>query len=186
VLSPEEHCFDTNTTESLDLIISGLSMARADDEAIASNQDLRSMLSSVWFASKRSGIKYNRIRYSHASRNWCWNVSLLTKKRFTQNQIDWFIPHIVNITGHMSSVKKNRGHGSFSWSRSDGGWGRMQLVQLWFFNFLRFRLWLLWARLHKMASVPLGAGMLYVKKDRIRNWNPSGSIWPEAWRILDI
>ncbi len=166
--SPEEIVLTRNTTESLDLIISGYPW-KSGDEAIASNQDYGSMLSMFDLQAKRSGIKINRIDIPMHPEN-DEEIVAAYENAITSRTKLMMIPHIVNITGHILPVKKivalahthgvevmvDGAHavGHFEFSISDLGCDYYG------------------SSLHKWLSVPLGAGMLYVKKDRISKLEP--------------
>lgn len=167
-VSPEEIMITRNTTESLDLIISGYPW-QAGDEVIASNQDYGSMLSMFDLQSKRSGIQVNRIDIPMHPENDEEIVSAYEKAITSKSKL-MMIPHIVNITGHILPVKKivDMAHsygvevmvdgahavGHFEFSISDLGCDYYG------------------TSLHKWLSVPLGAGMLYIKKDHLLKLEP--------------
>ena len=166
--SPEEIVLTRNTTESLDLIISGYPW-KLGDEAIASNQDYGSMLSMFDLQAKRSGIKINRIDVPMHPQNDEEIVAAYEKAITTRTKL-MMIPHIVNITGHILPVKKivTMAHGHGVEVMVDGA----HAVGHFEFSITDLGCDYYGSSLHKWLSVPLGAGMLYVKKDHISKLEP--------------
>lgn len=167
-VSPEEIVLTRNTTESLDLIISGYPW-KLGDEAIASNQDYGSMLSMFDLQAKRSGIKINRIDIPMHPENDEEIVAAYEKAITTRTKL-MMIPHIVNITGHILPVKKIviMAHGYGVEVMVDGA----HAVGHFEFSITDLGCDYYGSSLHKWLSVPLGAGMLYVKKDHISKLEP--------------
>jgi len=166
--SPEEIVLTRNTTESLDLIISGYPW-KSGDEAIASNQDYGSMLSMFDLQAKRSGIKINRIDIPmHPEDDE--EIVAAYEKAITSRTKLMMIPHIVNITGHILPVKKivTMAHGHGVEVMVDGA----HAVGHFEFSISDLGCDYYGSSLHKWLSVPLGAGMLYVKKDHISKLEP--------------
>jgi len=166
--SPEEVVLTRNTTESLDLIISGYPW-KAGDEAIVSNQDYGSMLSMFDLQAKRSGIKINRIDIPMHPEDDEAIVAVYEKAINTKSKL-LMIPHIVNITGHILPVKKivEMAHSYGVEVMVDGAHavGHFQfLVSDLGYDYYG-------SSLHKWLSVPLGCGMLYVNKNRIGKLEP--------------
>jgi selenocysteine lyase/cysteine desulfurase len=166
--SPEEIVLTRNTTESLDLIISGYPW-QTGDEAIASNQDYGSMLSMFDLQAKRSGIKINRIDIPMHPENDAEIVAAYEKVITPRTKL-MMIPHIVNITGHILPVKKivAMAHSHGVEVMVDGA----HAVGHYEFSISDLGCDYYGTSLHKWLSVPLGAGMLYVKKDRISKLEP--------------
>ncbi|WP_367182785.1 aminotransferase class V-fold PLP-dependent enzyme [Algoriphagus sp.] len=166
--SPEEIVLTRNTTESLDLIISGFPW-KAGDEAIVSNQDYGSMLSMFDLQAKRSGIKIIRIDIPMHPEN-DEEIVAAYEKEITPRTKLLMVPHIVNITGHILPIKKiaemAHSHGVEVMVDGAHAVGHFQ------FNISDLGVDYYGSSLHKWLSVPLGAGMLYVKKDRISKLEP--------------
>ncbi|WP_075351432.1 aminotransferase class V-fold PLP-dependent enzyme [Algoriphagus marinus] len=166
--SPEEIVLTRNTTESLDLIISGFPW-KAGDEAIVSNQDYGSMLSMFDLQAKRSGIKIIRIDIPmHPEDDE--DIVAAYEKVITSRTKLLMVPHIVNITGHILPIKKitEMAHSHGVEVMVDGA----HAVGHFKFNISDLGVDYYGSSLHKWLSVPLGAGMLYVKKDRISKLEP--------------
>jgi selenocysteine lyase/cysteine desulfurase len=166
--APDELIVTRNTTESLDTVISGFDW-KAGDEAVLANQDYGAMIDMFKLQARRFGIKNQFIdipldpksddevvrRYADA---------LTSKTRLLM------IPHMVNITGHILPVR----------AISDMAHARGVPVMVdasHSFAHIEYRIPDLHcdyygASLHKWLATPLGAGILYVKRDRIEK------LWP--------
>lgn len=166
--SAEEVVLTRNATESLDLIISGYPW-KAGDEALVSNQDYGSMLTMFDMAAKRWGIKVNRIDIPMHPEN-DEEVLAAYEKAITPRTRLMMVPHIVNITGHILPVKKiaDMAHSHGVEIMLDGAHAVGQFE----FNISDLGCDYYGSSLHKWLSVPIGAGLLYVKKDRISQIEP--------------
>jgi selenocysteine lyase/cysteine desulfurase len=166
--SPEEVVLTRNTTESLDLIISGYPW-KAGDEALVSNQDYGSMLTMFDMAAKRWGIKVNRIDIPMHPENDEEVVSAYEKAITPRTRL-MMVPHIVNITGHILPVRKiaDMAHSHGVEIMLDGAHAIGQFE----FKISELDCDYYGSSLHKWLSVPIGAGLLFVKKDRISQIEP--------------
>lgn len=166
--SAEEVVLTRNATESLDLIISGYPW-KAGDEALVSNQDYGSMLTMFDMAAKRWGIKVNRIDIPMHPEN-DEEVVAAYEKAITPRTRLMMVPHIVNITGHILPVKKiaDMAHSNGVEIMLDGAHAVGQFE----FKISELDCDYYGSSLHKWLSVPIGAGLLYVKKDRISQIEP--------------
>ncbi len=166
--SQEEVVLTRNATESLDLIISGYPW-KAGDEALVSNQDYGSMLTMFDMAAKRWGIKVNRIDIPMHPEN-DEEVVAAYEKAITPKTRLMMVPHIVNITGHILPVRKiaDMAHSHGVEIMLDGAHAIGQFE----FKISELGCDYYGSSLHKWLSVPIGAGLLYVKKDRISQIEP--------------
>ena len=166
--SPEELVLTRNTTESLDLIISGYPWKKGD-EALVSNQDYGSMLSMFDMAAKRWGIKVNRIDIPLHPQNDEEIVAVYQQAITPQTRL-MMVPHIVNITGQILPVKKiaDMAHAHGVEIMLDGA----HAIGHFDFKISDLGCDYYGSSLHKWLSVPIGAGLLYVKKDRISQIEP--------------
>lgn len=166
--SADEVVLTRNATESLDLIISGYPW-KAGDEALVSNQDYGSMLTMFDMAAKRWGIKVNRINIPMHPTN-DEEVVTAYEKAITPKTRLMMVPHIVNITGHILPVKKiaDMAHSYGVEIMLDGAHAVGQFE----FKISEIGCDYYGSSLHKWLSVPIGAGLLYVKKDRISQIEP--------------
>lgn len=166
--SPEEVVLTRNTTESLDLIVSGFPW-KSGDEAVFSNQDYGSMQTMFELASKRWGIKTVKIDIPLHPQN-DEEIVETYRQAITPNTKLMMVPHIVNITGHILPVRKiaDMAHSYGVEVMLDGA----HAVGHFTFNMHELDCDYYGSSLHKWLSVPLGAGMLYVKKDKISKIQP--------------
>ncbi|WP_339864642.1 aminotransferase class V-fold PLP-dependent enzyme [uncultured Algoriphagus sp.] len=166
--SPDEVVLTRNTTESIDLIISGYPW-KAGDEAIVSNQDYGSLLNMFELAERRYGIKVKRIDIPMHPEN-DEEIVATFERAMTPNTRLLMVPHIVNITGHILPVRKiaDMAHSYGAEIMLDGA----HAVGHFDFNISKLDCDYYGSSLHKWLSVPLGCGMLYVKKGK------SGQIRP--------
>lgn len=167
-VSPEEVVLTRNTTESLDLIISGYPW-NAGDEAVFANQDYGSMQTMFELASKRWGIKPVKIDIPMHPQN-DEEIVEVYRKAITPNTRLIMVPHIVNITGHILPVRKiaAMAHERGVEIMLDGA----HAVGHFTFNMHELDCDYYGSSLHKWLSVPLGAGMLFVKKENISKIQP--------------
>lgn len=165
---PEEVVLTRNTTESLDLVISGYPW-KAGDEAIFSNQDYGSMQTMFDLVSKRWGVKTVRIDIPLHPEN-DEEIVEIYRKAITPKTRLILVPHIVNITGHILPVRKiaDMAHEHDVEIMLDGA----HAVGHFTFDLHELGCDYYGSSLHKWLSVPLGCGMLYVKKNKIGKLEP--------------
>ena len=165
---PEEVVLTRNTTESLDLIISGFPWSPGD-EAIFSNQDYGSMQTMFELAGTRWGIKAVKVDIPMHPKN-DEEIVEVYRKAITPKTKLIMVPHIVNITGHILPVRKiaDMAHALGVDVLVDGA----HAVGHFTFNMHELDCDYYGSSLHKWLSVPLGAGLLYVKKEKISKIQP--------------
>jgi selenocysteine lyase/cysteine desulfurase len=165
---PEEVVLTRNTTESLDLIISGYPWA-AGDEAIFANQDYGSMQTMFELASKRWGIKTVKVDIPLDPQS-DEEVVEVYRKAITPKTKLMMVPHIVNVTGHILPVRKiaDMAHSYGVEVMLDGA----HAIGHFTFSIKELDCDYYGSSLHKWLSVPLGAGLLYVKKEKIAKIQP--------------
>ena len=165
--SPEELIITRNTTESLDLIIAGQDW-KAGDEALMAIQDYGSMLDMFEQVSKRYGVVLNKVSIPNLPASDEEIVSLYEKAITPKTKL-LMIPHMVNITGQILPVRKicDMAHSKGVEVMVDGAHA---------FAHIQYKISELdcdyyGTSLHKWMSVPLGAGFLFVKKEKIaKTW----------------
>ena len=158
-----------NTTESLDLIIGGLDW-KAGDEAVMAEQDYGTMLNMFRQVAARHGVvnRFVNIPLNPKSDD---EVVQVYASAITPKTRLLMIPHIVNITGHILPVQKicDMAHSKGVLVMVDGAHAvghfrfRMHDLHCDFYG----------SSLHKWLSVPLGSGLLWVKKENIGK-----VVWP--------
>ena len=166
--SPDELVITRNTTESLDTVIAGFNWD-AGDEAVMANQDYGAMIDQFKLMARRYGMR-NRFVDIPLDPKSDEEVVQTYANALTSRTRLLMIPHMVNITGHVLPVRAicDMAHARGVQVMVDGAHA---------FAHLDFRIPDLHcdyygASLHKWLSVPLGAGILYVRKDRI------AGLWP--------
>ena len=164
----DELIITRNTTESLDTIIGGFPW-KAGDEAVMAYQDYGAMLDMFELQAKRYGIVNKIISLPNHPASDEEIVDLYAKAITPKTKL-LMVCHLVNITGQILPVKKivDMAHSKGVEVMVDGAHA---------FAHFRFSIPDLGcdyyrASLPKWLSAPLGAGILYVKKEKI------SKIWP--------
>jgi selenocysteine lyase/cysteine desulfurase len=174
---PEEIIVTRNTTESLDTVIAGFDW-NPGDEAVMANQDYGAMLDMFRLQARRRGMRNVMIDIPMDPKSDDEVVQVYANALTPATRL-LMIPHMVNITGHILPVRAicDMAHARGVPVMVDGAHA---------FAHLEYRIPDLHcdyygASLHKWLATPLGAGILYVKKDRI------SSLWPiySEWSIPD-
>lgn len=166
--SPAELIITRNTTESLDTVISGFDW-KAGDEAVMANQDYGAMLDQFRLMARRYGMvnRYVDVPVDPKSDD---EVVQVYADAITPRTRLLMICHMVNITGHVLPVRKicDMAHARGVQVMVDGAHAFAHLD----FKIPDLHCDYYGASLHKWLSVPLGAGILYVRQDRI------AGLWP--------
>lgn len=166
--APEELIITRNTTESLDTVISGHNWT-AGDEAVMAVHDYGAMLDQFALMAKRWGT-VNRtvtVPLNPASDD---EVVQVYANALTARTKLLMVCHMVNITGHVLPVRKicAMAHARGVPVMVDGAHAFAQLE----FRIPDLGCDYYGASLHKWLGTPLGAGLLYVRRDRIQ------PLWP--------
>jgi selenocysteine lyase/cysteine desulfurase len=166
--SPDELALTRNTTESLDTVISGFDW-KPGDGAVMANQDYGAMIDMFRLQARRHGMRNTMIDIPMDPKSDDEVVQVYAGALTPRTKL-LMIPHMVNITGHVMPVRAicDMAHARNVPVMVDGAHA---------FAHLEFRIPDLHcdyygASLHKWLATPLGAGILYVRKDRI------ASLWP--------
>jgi selenocysteine lyase/cysteine desulfurase len=164
----DELVITRNTTESLDLIIGGIHW-NAGDEAVMAEQDYGSMLEMFKQVAKRYGVVNKIVSVPNHPSSDEELVNLYANAITGKTRL-LMISHMVNITGHILPARKicDMAHSKGVEVMVDGAHA---------FAHIQYKIPDLHcdyygASLHKWLSTPLGAGILYVKKENIPR------IWP--------
>ena len=164
----DELAITRNTTESLDLIISGFPWKK-NDEAIFAMQDYGSMQEMFKLIAKRRGIVNKIISVPNHPENDEEIVSLY-EQQITQKTKLIMVSHMINITGQILPVKKicEMAHSYNIDVLVDGAHcvGHIDV------NIKDLNCDYYGSSLHKWLSAPLGTGLLFVKKDKITKIEP--------------
>jgi selenocysteine lyase/cysteine desulfurase len=161
--STDEIIITRNTTESLDTVIAGYNW-KTGDEAIMAQQDYGSMLDMFKLQARRYGMVNKIISIPNHPKSDEEIVELYAQAITPKTRL-LMVCHLINITGQILPIKKicDMAHAKGVDVMVDGAHA---------FAHLDFKISDLGcdyygSSLHKWLSVPLGAGILYVKKDKI-------------------
>jgi selenocysteine lyase/cysteine desulfurase len=166
--SPEELVICRNATEALEIIILGLDL-REGDEAIFSDQDYPSMQDAFGMRARRYGIKTKVVSLPLKPETSTEIVRIYENAISPQTKII-MLSHMINITGQILPVKEicDMAHargvdvlvdGAHSFAHVDF---KIPELNCDFFG----------TSLHKWLCAPLGNGLLYIRKDKIKK------VWP--------
>jgi len=164
----EEIVINRNSSEGLETIIFGMQL-KAGDEIVASKQDYPNMVNAYKQRELREGIKMVWINLELPSEDENYLVQQYVNA-FTAKTKVVHITHIINWNGQILPVKKiaqeahKRGievvvDGAHSFAHFD-------------FTVPNLDADYFASSLHKWLYAPIGSGMLYVKKDKIKNIYP--------------
>jgi selenocysteine lyase/cysteine desulfurase len=166
--SPEELIITRNTTESLDTVIAGYDW-KPGDEAIMAEQDYGAMRDMFRLQSKRRGMTVVELSLpSHPQSDD--EIVKLYANAITPKTRLLMVCHVVNITGQVLPVAKvaDMAHAKGVDVMVDGAHAFAQLD----YAIPDTHADYYGASLHKWLGTPLGAGILYVRKDKIPG------LWP--------
>lgn len=166
--SPEEIAIHRNATEALETVIFGLRLQKGD-EVVLSRQDYPNMLHAWRQREKREGIVLRYVNLNLPSENKEEIVRQYTGL-FTSKTKVVHITHIINWSGQILPVREiaDAAHARGIEVVVDGAHS---------FGLLNFQVPDLngdyfGTSLHKWLTAPFGSGMLYVRKEKIRNLYP--------------
>ncbi len=166
--STEELIITRNTTESLDMIIGGFPW-KEGDEAVMAEQDYGAMLDMFKQSAKRFGIINKVVSIPNHPTSDEEIVNLYANAITPKTKL-LMVCHMVNITGQILPLKKicDMAHSKGVEVMVDGAHAFAHFK----YSLTDFEWDYYAASLHKWLSVPLGAGVLCVKKKHI------SKIWP--------
>lgn len=166
--APEELVITRNTTESLDTVISGYDW-KPGDEAVMAAQDYGAMLDQFRLMARRHGM-VNRVVSLPMDPRSDDEVVQLYAGAITPRTRLLMVCHMVNITGHVLPVRKiaDMAHARGVDVLVDGAHAFAQMD----FRVPDLGCDYYGASLHKWLGAPIGAGILYVRREKV------ASIWP--------
>ena len=166
--SPDQIAITRNATESLDLVISGFPWKKGD-EAIYAKQDYGTMKEMFEQISNRYGVVNKVISVPNHPKNDEEIVSLYESQITSKTKLI-MVCHMINITGQILPIKKicEMAHKHGVEVMVDGA----HCVGHFDFSIDDFNCDYYGSSLHKWLATPLGAGLLYVNK------NKTHKIWP--------
>ena len=164
----EEIIITRNTTESLDTVICGYDW-KPGDEAIMAEQEYGSMLDMFKQLAKRYGM-LNQFLNLPLNPSSDEEIVELYQKAITPKTRLILVSHMVNITGQILPIRKicDMAHAHGVKVLVDGAHAIAHLE----FKIGDLNCDYYGASLHKWLAVPLGAGLLYVKKENVKE------LWP--------
>jgi selenocysteine lyase/cysteine desulfurase len=167
-VSPEELIITRNTTESLDTVINGYDWDPGD-EAVMAAQDYGAMLDMFKLQARRHGI-VNRVVSLPLDPQSDDEIVQLYANAITPKTRLLMVAHLVNITGQVLPVRaiSDMAHARGVDVMCDGAHAFAQLA----FRIPDLGCDYYGASLHKWLGTPLGAGILYVRQDKI------AKLWP--------
>lgn len=166
--SPEEIAINRNSSEGLETVIFGLQL-KAGDEVVAAKQDYPNMINAYKQRELRDGIKMVWINLELPSEDENYLVSQFVNAFTTKTKVV-HITHIINWNGQILPVKKiaqeahKRGievvvDGAHSFAHFDF---KVPDLDADYYA----------GSLHKWLYAPIGSGVLYVRKEKIKNIYP--------------
>ncbi|NUO00281.1 MAG: aminotransferase class V-fold PLP-dependent enzyme [Saprospiraceae bacterium] len=166
--SSEELIITRNTTESLDTVIAGRNW-QPGDEALMAVQDYGAMLDMFKLQARRYGMVNKMISLPNDPQSDAEIVSLYENAITSKTKL-LMICHMVNITGQILPVKKicEMAHSKGVEVMVDGAHAVAHID----FKLSDLDCDYYGSSLHKWLGCPLGAGILYVKKEKIE------ALWP--------
>ena len=166
--TPDQIAITRNATESLDLIISGFPWQKGD-ESIYAKQDYGTMKEMFEQIANRYGVKNKIVSVPNHPKNDEEIVSLYESQITNKTKLI-MICHMINVTGQILPVKKicKMAHAYGVEVLVDGA----HCVGHFDFSIDDFNCDYYGSSLHKWLATPLGAGLLYVNK------NKTHRIWP--------
>jgi len=167
-VTPEELIITRNTTESLDTVINGYDW-KPGDEAVMAAQDYGAMLDMFKLQARRHGIVTKVVSLPLEPQSDDELVQLYASAITPKTRL-LMVAHLVNITGHILPIRKiaDMAHARGVDVMCDGAHAFGQLA----FHIPDLGCDYYGASLHKWLGTPLGAGILYVRQDKI------AGLWP--------
>ena len=166
--SAEEIAINRNSSEGLETVIFGMQL-KAGDEVVAAKQDYPNMINAYKQREMRDGIKMVWINLELPSEDENYMVSQYVNA-FTSKTKVVHITHIINWNGQILPVKK---------IAAEAHKRGIEVVVDGAHSFAHFEFKVpdldadyFAASLHKWLYAPIGSGMLYVRKSKIKNLYP--------------
>jgi len=167
-VSPEEIAINRNSSEGLETIILGLNL-KDGDEILTTTQDYPNMMNALHQRELRDKIKVTKIKIPVP----CEDNSEIVKRfreAITPNTKAILMCQMINLTGQILPVREvaDMAHGKGIEVICDGAHAFAHLD----FKIPDLHVDYYATSLHKWLSAPFGTGMLWVKKEKIKN------LWP--------
>lgn len=164
----EEVAINRNSSEGLETIIFGLQL-KAGDEVVAAKQDYPNMVNAYKQREQRDGIKMVWVNLELPSEDENYLAKQYTNA-FTAKTKAVHITHIINWNGQILPVKKiaNEAHKRGIEVIVDGAHSLAHFD----FKITDLDCDYFASSLHKWLYAPIGSGMMYVRKEKIKNLYP--------------
>ncbi|MEY3058655.1 MAG: hypothetical protein RL000_7 [Bacteroidota bacterium] len=161
----EEVAINRNSTEGLNTVIFGLNL-KAGDEVVLTKQDYPNMINAWKQREKRDGIKLIWLDLPLPMENED-EIAAFYTKAFTAKTKVVMVTHLINWTGQIMPVRKiaDVAHARGIEVIADGA----HTLAHFDFKIPDLGCDYYAASLHKWLSAPFGSGLLYIKKDKIKN-----------------
>jgi selenocysteine lyase/cysteine desulfurase len=164
-VSPDEIAINRNTTEGLNSIIFGMNL-KAGDEVVLSKYDYPNMMNAWRQRERRDGIKLNWVDFDFPMEN----DELIVKKfsdAITPRTKVVHVTHIINWTGQILPVRKiaDMAHEKGCEVIADIAHSFAHLD----FKIADLNCDYAATSLHKWLCAPFGTGLMYIKKEKIKN-----------------
>lgn len=166
--SEEEIAINRNASEALETIIFGLPLKQGD-EVILTKQDYPNMINAWKQRELRDGIVLKWLNFELPIENKDEFVKAYTAQ-FTERTKIVHITHVINWTGQIMPVKEiaNEAHKKGIEVLVDGAHSFMHIG----FKIPELDCDYFGTSLHKWLGAPIGSGLLYIKKDKIKKVFP--------------
>ena len=162
---PEELAIQRNATEALETIIFGLAL-KAGDEVVLCRQDYSTVIAAWKQREQRDGIKLVWVNLQMPSEDNAYLANAYIRA-FTPKTKVVNITHMINWNGQILPVKTiaDAAHQRNIEVMVDGAQSLAQFK----FTIPELGADYFGASLHKWLGAPIGTGLLYVKKEKIKN-----------------
>jgi selenocysteine lyase/cysteine desulfurase len=163
--SPEEVAINRNATEGLNTVIFGLNL-KAGDEVVLTKQDYPNMINAWKQREKRDGIKLVWLNLELPEENEDKLVSQFVAAFSSRTKVV-HVTHLINWSGQILPVKKiaREAHKRGIEVIADGAHTLAHID----FKIPDLECDYFASSLHKWLSAPFGSGILYIRKEKIKN-----------------
>jgi selenocysteine lyase/cysteine desulfurase len=171
----DEVIITRNTTDSLDTIINGYTW-QVGDEAVMAEQDYGSIVNQFKLMARKFGI-VNKIISVPNHPTGDDEIVNIYESAITSKTKLLMVCHMVNITGQILPIRKicDMAHSKGVSVLVDGAHALAHID----FNIKDLHCDYYGSSLHKWLSTPLGAGLLYINKPKIKELTPTIATWDE-------
>lgn len=163
--SPDEVAVNRNSTEGLNTVIFGLNL-KAGDEVVLTRQDYPNMINAWRQREKRDGVKLVWIDLPLPVDDESRIVDLYVKA-FTSRTRVVHVTHLINWTGQILPVRRiaDEAHRRGIEVIADGAHTLAQMD----FKVPELGCDYFASSLHKWLSAPFGSGLLYIRKEKVKD-----------------